>query len=313
LSADLFGAPPQLKLGRLPNVPTKPRLRLGSFIDHQELGAPQPSVNWYSSVPAWPMYANDSIGDCTIAEVGHQIGSSSTYATVTGRELLFSDTEIISMYSAVTGYVPGDESTDQGAVIQDVLAYWRKTGLAGHKIDAFAEVDVSNRAEILQAVAAFGSLDLGHTVTQGDMDAFTAGEPWDTAGDPAVLGGHSTELVGYDATYGYLVTWGQVQRFTWRWWSARVDEAWLAILPEWIAASGAAPSGFDLYGLGEELHTLTGDPNPFPAPVPPAPPAGDPDHALWLTAQPWCAKTRTRADLVLLKAALQAWSQAKGL
>lgn len=311
MSADLFGSGRSLRLGRLPNVPTRPRLRLGTFIDRQELGEPPPSVNWWTLVADWPMYANDSIGDCTVAEVGHQIGSASKYAT--GNEVLFTDAQIVSMYSAVTGYVPGDESTDNGAVIQDVLTYWRKTGLGGHKLAAFAEVDVSNRSEVLQAVAAFGSVDLGHMVTQGDMDSFNAGTAWDTSyGNTTVVGGHSTELVGYDSTFGYLVTWGRVQKFTWRWWNARVDEAWLAILPEWLSAQGQSPSGFDLHGLGQEMHDLTGDPNPFPpAPVPPAPP-GDPDQALWQTAGPWAARTRTRPDLVTLKAALDHWATAKG-
>lgn len=294
------------KLGRLPNRATQPRLRLAQFAT--AVPPPPASANWYSRVLSWPMYANDSVGDCTCAEIGHTVGSASAY---TSSEVEFTDQQILAVYSAVTGYNPADPSTDQGAVIQDVLTYWRKTGIAGHKLLAFAEVDVSNRTEVMQAAAAFGSLDLGHTVTSGDMSAFDGGKAWSTsyAAGP-VEGGHSTELVGYDSGGGWLVTWGQVQRFTWAWWQARMEEAWLPILPEWMDAQGESPSGFDLHGLGQRMADLTGDPNPFPAP---GPTPDDADHALWAVGGPWAAQFRNRPDLVTLKASLIAWAKAKGL
>jgi len=251
------------RLGRRPNDPARPRLRLSEFA---RPAPPPASADWYSGVPVWPMYLNDQLGDCTCAEVGHQIESASVYA---GAEIQVTDSDVLALYERAGGYVPGDPSTDQGAAIQDVLGVWRKTGVAGHKCLAFAEVTVANTYQARQAVADFGSLDLGVTICAGDLAAFSDGRPWTTSYDAgAVEGGHSVEMAGYDGLGGWAVTWGALQRFTWQWWWARVEEAWLVIQPEWLAASGDSPSGFDLYQLGQAMHALTGDPNPFPPPAP---------------------------------------------
>ena len=39
------------------------------------------------------------------------------------------------------GFRPGDPSTDRGAYALDVLNYWRQSGIAGHRIAAYAAVD----------------------------------------------------------------------------------------------------------------------------------------------------------------------------
>lgn len=252
------------RYGRLPNDPAAPRVRLDDVPMLGVPAPPPPSADWFSRIPSWPMYLNDQLGDCTCAEVGHQIESASFYA---GSEILVTDQNVLSFYE-LFGYIPGQPSTDQGAVIQNVLDTWRKTGIAGHKCLAFAEVNVTNTYQVRQAIADFGSVDIGCSIYAGDENAFSAGQPWATTYNRGqLMGGHSVEVVGYDAAGGWLITWGAVQRFTWAWWKARVDEAWLVILPEWLeATSSDSPSGFDLHQLGNIMHALTGDPNPFPAP-----------------------------------------------
>src|SRR5947209_3600191 len=127
------------KLGRLPNNPAKPRLRL----TERHLDAcvpPNPAaVDWLSRVDTWPMFQNDRIGDCVFAAVGHMIGAFTTYSH--GATVLVSDTDIVHAYSDVTGYNPDDPTSDQGTVVQDALEYWRTTGIAGHRILAYAQID----------------------------------------------------------------------------------------------------------------------------------------------------------------------------
>ena len=302
------------KLGRLPNDPSKPRLRVADFT-RPGLPAPPPSADWHSQVAAWPMYLNNQLGDCTCAEVGHQIESASAYGE--GALIQVADADVLALYELAGGYVPGDPTTDQGAVIQDVLGVWRKTGCGGHQCVAFAELDITNLTEVRGAVADFGSVDIGFTVYQGDMDAFNAGQPWSTTyAQGAMVGGHSVEVAGYDANGFTVVTWGALQTCTWDWWNSRVDEAWLVIQPEWLSKVGQSPGGLDLYQLGQALAQLTGSPNPIPppAPVPVAQPPSPADLALWNDeAKAWCAEPRTRPDLVALKAALEAWANAHGL
>jgi hypothetical protein len=269
------------RAGRLAPHPesTHPRVKLADHLTGS-LATPPVSTDWYSEVAAWPMFLNDSLGDCTCACTGHIIESASRYGE--GATVAVPQSAILAEYERVGGYVPGDPSTDNGAVIQDVLGDWRKTGVAGHKCLAFAQVDVSSTEGVKQAVSIFGVADLGITVTQDMMDAFNAGHAWSTA-TGASLGGHCVPAVGYDAEYVYVVTWGQVQPMTWGCFAAVTEEAWAPITPEWVdmaSKTPADPLGVDLYGLGEDMAELCDEPNPFPAPSPaPVPPSPGPNPA----------------------------------
>ena len=258
--------------GRLAPVRTKPRLRLATFL----AAAPTPpaSVDWYSKVAEFPMYLNDQLGDCTAAMVSHNIQSTSTYGD--GETVTVTDDDVLVAYMRVSGYRPEHPETDRGAVLQDVYADWRKTGVGGHRALAFAEVDPSDKAEVRTAVNTFGAVGVGLTVTDTMMADFNAGRGWSRGGGRA-LGGHAVVAVGYDQDGLDVVTWGEVIRMSWPMWRTAVDEAWIAVVPEWINdQSGLSPLGVDLYGLGEAMSALTGDANPFqpgpdPGPVPPAP------------------------------------------
>jgi hypothetical protein len=216
--------------------------------------------------------------NCTIATVGHALQATSLYGA--GTEVRLPDDAILSKYEALSGYVPGDDSTDTGLVVQDVLNDWRKNGIEGHKALAFAGIDPDDFDTVRQAIDLFGWVYLGITVTQSAMNQANSRQPWDVVPNPGpVLGGHAIPAGSYDQTAAsefMVVTWGQLQAMTKAFWSKYVDECWAVILPEWVNAVGATPTGLDLYSLGEDFASLTGEPNPFPAPAPPPPPP-DPD------------------------------------
>lgn len=251
--------------GRLPAHPedTHPRLHLTPHLT--AAAAPPASVDWYTRVTDWPMYLNDQIGDCTEAMVGHLIEGASTYGE--GSTVEITDQDVLTAYERVSGYNPADPSTDQGAVLQDVYGDWRQTGVGGHHNLVFAQVDISKVDEVKTAVAEFGAAGLGIVVTQSMMDAFNQGQPWVSASGPQ-LGGHAVPAVGYDDQGVYVVTWARVQLMTWDCFAQCVEEAWVAVLPEWFSAAGQDPEGVDLHSLGEDFAQLTGQPNPFPAPDP---------------------------------------------
>lgn len=297
--------------GRLPAHPeaTHPRLKLGPFL---AAAAPPPSVDWYSAVPGWPMYLNDRIGDCTEAMVGHILENTSTYAG--NPPVAITDHDVLAAYERVSGYNPADPSTDQGAVLQDVYNDWRKTGVGGHKNLVFAQVDHQNLTQVEQGVAMFGAVGLGIVVTQAMMDDFNADLPWSRS-TGAQLGGHAVPIVGYDATYVYVVSWGRVQPMRWGVYAEVCDEAWVAVLPEWLNAAGHDPGGLDLHGLGEAFAALTGQANPFPAPAPTPVPPGPvvtADEALAAAAGPWLNHRHSGTNRGMADA-LRAWLAAKGL
>jgi hypothetical protein len=313
------------KFGRKPADLSRPHLRLTAHLRPEAVSLPPNPVvvDWLSLVAEWPMFLNDQLGCCTCAMIAHACEAYSTYGQ--GVEDSITDNDVLTAYEAVGGYVPGDPSTDGGAVIQDVLSYWRRTGIGGHKIAAFARVDHTNLDEVRAAVNVFGALLIGVNLPAIAQEQFANGQPWDVvAYDGGIEGGHAVHGGAYDEnTKTFTVTtWGQTQKVTEAWWLHYVEECWVAISPEWLSAAGLSPEGIDLYGLGEDLARITGKPNPFPrpnpepipgpaptpTPVPPGPPVVDPDQALaaaartWLTAGPH----HSRADRHLA-GELHAW------
>jgi hypothetical protein len=306
------------KLGRLPNDPSKPRLSFGKYLKDT---TDYPSQrDWLSNVSNWPMYLNDQIGDCTCAAAGHIIESSSTYGQ--GSTVTLTDNDILTAYEAVSGYDPKTGANDNGAVMQDVLTYWRKTGFGGHKILAFGELDVKNKDNLYKALNVFGTLYLGINFPESAMDQFDKGEPWDVVEGAKVEGGHAINAGFYDTSDGSwkIVTWGKVQPMTQAFFDKYVEEAWAIVTPEWFNSAGTDPTGLALYDLGQDLASLTGEANPFPAPSPspapvdptptptpePTPAPVDADAQLESFLNDWFGKHSLPAH-PKLKEALQTW------
>lgn len=263
------------KLGRQPNQ-GKPRIRL--TVAHVPLAySPPPSLDRYSAIPAATigMDGNDSVGDCTCADVDHEVKSVQIAAG--NPEVASTAHEVLVAYSAITGYNPADPSTDNGAEMQSVREYWQKIGFrlggALHKVLLFAELDVHNDTLVRWALDQFGALGIGVNFPRSAMDQFNAGQPWDVvSNDGGIDGGHAVAVVGYDSTYWYVVTWGQVQKVTPAWWRAYVEEAWTALSADFVNAhTGLDPLAGTLYDLGVQFAAVTGKPNPVPAPTPPVP------------------------------------------
>lgn len=254
----------QFHPGRLPNDPSKPRLKVGRFLEATPT-YPE-SVDYLTRVSDYPMYGNDKYGDCVWACIGHEIQAESTYGQGSTQTVSLND--VLKGYSDVTGFDPNDPNTDNGTVIQDALNYWRKTGVGGHQILAFAEVDVHNMDEVKAALSTFGSLHLGINFPSSAMDQFNRGERWDYVPGARNDGGHAIHGGLYGGGVDWkIVTWGQIQEMTQSFWDHYVEEAWVVITPEWLSAQGTSPTGLDLHALGDELAKLTGGDNPFlPAP-----------------------------------------------
>lgn len=259
--------------GRLPNDPSKPRVRADEFIT----GAPPVLVDHYSAVPVWGMLGNDQWGDCTCAGDGHVACQQSRIGT--GTEVVPTTAQALAVYSAISGFnpnagPPGQNPTDNGATVQSALGYLRRHGMAGFSIAAFAEIGVKDTSKVKQAIAELGALSLGINLPASAMTQFNNGEPWQVVPGSQIDGGHCVIAVGYDPEWVYVVTWGQVQKMSWLFWDKYVEEAWVVLSKDW--AGLANPDHVDLHGLGQEFAALTGEPNPFPAPAPPPPPPPPP-------------------------------------
>jgi len=215
-------------------------------------------VYWEYKVPAdqWNMFGNDSIGDCTCACIAHTLMCATIH---TGSMVVPTVEEVVAAYSAITGYVPGDPSTDQGAAIPDVLEYWRKTGIAGHQILAWAEVDQTNIEEVRQAIWLFGGVNVGISVYQSMEEQFDQGKAWDQPSGQN-LGGHSVPLFGYGRDGCTCVTWAKLQQMGWGTFSKICSEAYAVVTQDWVdKLSGKSYSGFDISQLLADLADLKQD------------------------------------------------------
>ena len=270
--------------GRLPAEPARPHLKFSAYLV-PKLPAPPASSDWLSPVPvaSWGVLGNAEWGDCTCAGVAHKrIGD--VYVNQ-GTVLKVTDKQTLALYSAITGFDPnagpsGNNPTDQGAVCQDVLDYWRRHGFLGEKIVAFAKVDISNLTEVKQAIGLFGQIYTGMNFPGSAMDQFNAGQPWDVVRGARIEGGHCVTIGAYDENGLECVTWGQVQKMTWKFFQKYFEEAWVIVTPDMInPKTGKDVAGYDLYTLGQDFSGLTGEANPVPAPQPQPTPAPTPTPA----------------------------------
>jgi hypothetical protein len=144
-------------------------------------------------------------------------------------------------YEGACGFNPNDPFTDQGGVITNVLDYFRTTGIGGHKITDHAEVNLT-QFRIEQAVSTFGGLDMGILLPKSAQDQ--VGDLWDIINfdvtglaSPGSWGGHSVPIVKYDPTGLWVVTWGKLQKASWRWLECYADEGQACISPDYKSSN----------------------------------------------------------------------------
>lgn len=244
------------------------------------LPAPPMVADWASKMTKpWGMMRNDRAGCCTCSAAGHMIQAWTVNASAL---TTISDDAVIAAYSAVSGYDPRTGANDRGAVMLDVLNYWRKTGIGGRKIAAYVKVNAKNHLQVMEAAYLFGGVYVGVALPLTAQDQINAGKPWDVPaggakgrGAPGSWGGHAISEVIYSAAGLEVVTWGKRQPMTWAFWDAYVDETYGVLSADWIGAAGQAPNGFDLAALTADLAAITGEPipQPGPGPQPPQPPS----------------------------------------
>src|SRR5690242_1848987 len=183
------------KLGKQPASEDKRDLKLASYIKKGGLPTSFPHPNFGNGTlfADWGMLGNDKVGDCVIASRAHLAMLDTRLglpATAT-----FTEQSAINEYSKLSGYVPGDETTDVGLEPRAVCSYQKRYGLLDadgvrHKIGAYLALTPGDPLEAIQAVWIFGGFAFGFSVPESAMAQFDKGEIWDDVGDTNILGGH---------------------------------------------------------------------------------------------------------------------------
>lgn len=245
----------KMRLGRRAPRLDPRTLKLARYLS-LDFVAPE-SCAWSLMLPDWGMMANDRLGCCTIAGIGHAV---QTWTEVINQRVTVSDEEIIQYYSLWDGYVPGRPNTDQGGIELDVLNRWRQQSFSGHSLLAYGAITAQNLSAVKQAIALFGGLYIGIAMplTAQRQDVWDVQQSYanDPDAAPWSWGGHCVWVLQYDPEGLTCVTWGELKRMTWAFWQRYCDEAYGLISPEFVA-NGTAPSGFDLDQLQADLKLIT--------------------------------------------------------
>ncbi len=104
-------------LGKLPVRTDVRTLSLARYVDRTKLPIPPDTFDETTHVPDWPMYANDRIGDCTIAAAGHMIEAWT--AAGQGKAVEVPEPAVLAAFDLVKQVDPA--TGEAGAVVLDVL------------------------------------------------------------------------------------------------------------------------------------------------------------------------------------------------
>ena len=242
----------------LKRAPEPPALRFGDYLKLAQLPPIPATFGHYSLIQphAWGMYLNDSIADCTIAGPIHAV---MLWNAIADKKVRFTNTDAREDYSAVSGYVPGDESTDNGADMVQVAKYWQKTGLRDaqanrHKIVAYMSINPQRLDRLDAACYLFDAVGLGICVGHRDEVAFEQDQAWDWA-TQATDGYHYVPYVGKDENYRKVVTWGGLQDVGENWLTANLQEV-VAMVSSEALVGGKSLEGFDMSALLDDLDAM---------------------------------------------------------
>jgi hypothetical protein len=256
-----LGRKPRGHDARIPKMAVARAMAVGRYV-------PVPAeVDYAAGLPvSLGVMLNSELGDCTAAACGHAIQVWT--ANAQPPMVTPADSQILSLYEATGGYVPGNPNTDNGAIEQVVLGYWLKHAVDGNELAAFVEVNPADMSEVRRAVWESGVVYIGFNVPGYLMDGLTEpGSVWDvqTSGDTSIVGGHAVIVVGYESTGNLIViSWGSVYCMTPKFWARYVDEAYALANAAWIERSGRSPAGLTLAQLKALMKDLNG-----PLPVAP--------------------------------------------
>jgi hypothetical protein len=196
-------------------------------------------------------------GDCVFACAAHTTRTANWLAnhpvTITGKES-------IADYSTVTGYVIGDDNTDNGTDMRTALAFRQKTGTldaAGkrHKIGAYVALEAGDWTELGEACWIFSAVEIGFEFQQAQYDQFNSGV-WDYDASSEIIGGHCVPFFGRHAGKGGgLVSWADHLWGTEAFYENLCDEAYAIVYPEELE-TGKTRHGYDLTALQGFLKEL---------------------------------------------------------
>lgn len=303
-----------VKFGRKRSVAPGPHFRLRNYL--LKSLPPAPAAFDYGAAAQKALtdiYGNDELGDCVIAGGYHVEGVATGNA---GDIFVATPDQIVSDYSAIGGYVPGDPSTDQGCDLVTAMNYWTSHGFAnGTKLLGWLSVDGSNPKELAQACYLFEHLYFGMELPDAWVNPFPSGDgfTWNVAGAPVPENGHAIMAYGANASGVIIDTWAMRGTLTFaaiaKYAVTKANgEVHVMLTPD-LLAKGAikAPNGVLWNDLVADFNSMGGH-VPIPAPIPTPAPTPAPAPAPSPTPTPTPTPAPSGGGVTLVQA--QKWVDA---
>jgi hypothetical protein len=223
------------KLGKLPPVYDSRTLRLENFLNVPELPPLPETTDWFAPTTKFPMLGNDVYGNCVVVAAAHMI---QTWTASSSKEHFISQKRVVDTYLELTG------GADTGLSMLEFLKYWRKVGIDGHKIGAFAAIDPQNLTSWRYTNYFFGGVFSGFILQQSAIDQFNKGQTWDVVNGSRFIGGHCVNGGIATPRLINLGTWAKKQWATVNFVGQNCDEAYAVISLDWFTKDHRTPSGF---------------------------------------------------------------------
>lgn len=226
---------------------------------------PPPAASiWYAAQPlaGIGMVGNDRYGCCVEASIAHYLAAIANY-TDPNAQLTPTEADVLTLYTAITGFNPDDPNTDLGTYFMGpggAVEYWIRNGVTiggrSNKPEAVVTVNHRDLQHVKQAINMFGFVFTGANMKQADVDSAFLWLP--TEGP--VIGGHEFLLAGYENVAGHdyfdVITWNGMWRASDDWILSSVDECAAVLNRSFVNAGGTDPAGVAWADLEQDLQII---------------------------------------------------------
>lgn len=200
-------------------------------------------IDWTIEIDGWPLLANDTIGDCSLAGYLHYIQAAIRWRDGTAPQPRTEDALQAYRMFGWNGVGEGN-----GVVLADLMQRWKTVGLPWlggvDKIHNFVRVE---KEHVQEAIRYFGPLITGSLLplSANDPELVKFAAPTNLLGinRPGSWSPHCMLLAEMKSNGdGAFITWGGKIPADAGWIDAYTDEFWAVLHPIWLGSS-VAPGG----------------------------------------------------------------------
>lgn len=250
-----------LASGRLPYVHDSRTFHLKDYLAQEPVVKIPKEHNWANKIRPnqWSSLGNLKINNCTCATAGHLI---MTWTSNLGRLHKPTTKAIVKAYTDITHFDPKTDGIGKPVEAIKALKYWRKRGIDGRKIIAFAKLSFRDKKQLKQAIYFYGGCYVGLNLPKSAEKQFFDSKKWtvphsgtNSDGEPGSWIGHALLITGYSKNELTAITWGKEITMSMGFWETYVDESF-AIFSEDFIRNEQTPTKISVEVLMKDIEAL---------------------------------------------------------